>query len=95
MPESVWSACSRSRLLPRTSVVIRRMSAAESTRCPSTDALTGLQAECDIGQHQAAIDASGAASHSPQPTRPVSEVTRTRSASWLPSPMSRTTGMER
>ena len=41
-----------------------------------------------------AIDGSGAASHSPKPTNPPA-LTRTSIASWLPSPMSSTCGMDR
>jgi hypothetical protein len=67
MPASVWSACSRSRLLSRTRRLMRAMSSGPSTFWPSTDAITGLQALCDIGQTRLAMDTSGAASHSPQP----------------------------
>ena len=42
----------------------------------------------------AAIDGRGAASHSPQPVRPPAR-TRTRQASWLPSPISWTSGIDR
>jgi hypothetical protein len=41
------------------------MSSGPSIGCPSTEAETGLQAECDMGQFQAAMDTNGAASHSP------------------------------
>jgi len=71
---------------------MRAMSSGASTSWPSTDAPTGLQAPCDIGQTKAAIDGKGAASHSPQPTNPPA-ATRTKSASWLPSPASVTSGM--
>ena len=70
------------------------MSSGLSTRRPSTEAATGWQAPCDIGQTKAAIEGSGAASHSPQPTKPP-PLTRTSSASWLPSASVVTTGMDR
>ena len=49
---------------------MRAMSAGASSASPSTDAETGRQAPCDIGAIQAAMEASGEASHSPQPTWP-------------------------
>src|SRR5262249_26047048 len=88
------SACSKSKLCWRTSALMRRMSATLSSRWPSTEALTGLHALWDIGQFQLATETSGDASHSPQPTCPFAS-TRTSNASWLPSPMSRTSGSER
>ena len=70
MPESVWSVWSRSRLFWRTRALIRRMSSTASSRCPRTESRIGLQALCDMGQTQLAMDTSGAASHSPQPEYP-------------------------
>ena len=70
------------------------MSAGLSTRRPSTEAATGRQAPCDIGQEKAAIEGSGAASHSPKPLRPP-PLTRTSSASWLPSASVVTCGIDR
>ena len=94
-PDNVWSACNRSKLFRRTSRFSRRMSSGPSMRCPTMECDTGLQALWDMGQHHAAIDGKGAASHSPQPSCPSSDRTRTSKASWLPSPMSRTSGIER
>ncbi len=71
---------------------IRAMSSGAARRCPSTEAPTGLQAPCDIGQTKAAIDGKGAASHSPHPSCCPAR-TLTRSASWLPSPASVTSGI--
>ena len=51
----------------RTAADMRAMSLGPSSRSPSTEADTGRQAPCDIGATKAAIDGSGAASHSPQP----------------------------
>ena len=73
---------------------MRAMSVGSSSVWPSTEAITGLQALCDMGQTRLAMETSGAASHSPQPVTPPAR-TRTSSASWLPSPMSRISGMER
>ncbi len=94
IPERVWSACSRSKLFARTKALIRRMSPTPSSLCPSTETLSGLQALCDIGQFQLAIETNGAASHSPQPVCAPAR-TRTSRASWLPSPTSRTTGIDK
>ena len=73
--------------------LMRRMSAGESIVSPSTELAIGWQKPCDIGAIQLAIEGSGAASASPQPTLPPAWM-RTSSASWLPSLMSSTTGME-
>ena len=70
------------------------MSAGSSSGSPSTEAPTGRQAPCDIGQTKAAIETSGEASHSPQPTWPPA-ATRTSSASWLPSASVVTSGIDR
>ena len=72
---------------------MRAMSAGPSTVWPSTEAATGRQAPCDIGQMKAAIETSGEASHSPQPVRPPA-ATRTTSASWLPSASVVTSGID-
>jgi hypothetical protein len=76
------------------SAAMRAMSAGDSTFWPSTEAPTGRQAPCDIGQTKPAMETRGAASHSPQPTWPPAE-TRTSSASWLPSASVVTTGIDR
>jgi hypothetical protein len=44
------------------------MSSMSFSGWPSTEPSTGLHALCDIGQTRLAIDVSGEASHSPQPT---------------------------
>jgi len=44
---------------------MRAMSSGPLSRSPSTEAETGRQAPCDIGATNAAIEGSGAASHSP------------------------------
>jgi len=84
-PENVCAACNRSMLSWATNAAIRAMSAGLSSRWPSTDAATGRHTPWDIGQTKAAMDGSGAASHSPQPVTPSSATTRTSNASWLPS----------
>ena len=70
------------------------MSAGSLKRLPSTESATGRHTPCDFGQQNAAIDGSGAASHSPQPVCPPA-ATRTSSASWLPSASSVTSGIAR
>ena len=71
-------------LLYSTSAAMRAMSSGLSSVRPSTEAPTGRQTPCDIGQTKPAIETRGDASHSPHPTCPPA-ATRTRSASWLPS----------
>ena len=61
---------------------------------PSTESRTGLQALCDMGQTRLAMETNGEASHSPQPTYGPA-CSRTSSRSWLPSPMSSTSGIAR
>ena len=73
---------------------MRAMSAGDETSSPSTEALIGRHAPCDIGHTNEAMEVSGDASHSPQASMPPAR-TRTTSASWLPSPASVTTGMDR
>ena len=79
-------------LLRATSCPMRTMSAGPSRRWPRMLAETGWQTPWERGATNAAIDARGDASHSPHPRWPPAE-TRTRSASWLPSASSVTSGM--
>lgn len=73
---------------------MRAMSSGPSRVCPSTESATGRQTPCDIGQTKAAMEGSGEASHSPQPTWPP-PATRTSRASWLPSASVVISGMAR
>ncbi len=77
-----------------TCAAMRAMSSGPSSCCPRTESPTGRHTPCDMGQTKAAIEGSGAASHSPHPTMPPPE-TRTTRASWLPSASVVTTGIER
>jgi len=79
---------------PQSVAEMAAMSAGPSTGRPITTSRTPRHAPCDIGATKAAIETSGEASHSPQPVTP-SATTLTTRASWLPSPASVTTGMER
>ena len=94
MPDRVCGICNKSRLLAWTTAQMRAISATVSRVWPSTESRTGLQALCDIGVTKLAIDTSGDASHSPQPTYGPA-CTRTNNASWLPSPMSNTSGIDK
>lgn len=73
---------------------MRTMSCGPSSVRPSTDAPTGRHTPCDIGHTKAAIEGSGAASHSPYPLSPPPR-TRTSNASWLPSASVVTCGIDR
>src|SRR4029453_18451234 len=53
-----------------TAAAMRAMSAGLERVSPRTEALTGRHTPWDIGQTKAAIETSGDASHSPQPTNP-------------------------
>jgi hypothetical protein len=53
-----------------------------------------IEALCERGQTNAAIEGNGAASHSPKPSNPPAR-TRTNKASWLPSASVVTSGMDR